>query len=65
MEINSEHINRRVQYTDRSGKVKYGTIKEIVNKFVNITLENSTRSHYFVPIDTLILVDEDGVPVLE
>lgn len=65
MEITSEHLTRRVQYTDRSGNVKYGTIKEIVGKFIDLDIENSSRSHFFVPIDMVMLVDEDGVPMRE
>lgn len=63
MEITNEHIDRPCMWTERGGVVKYGTIKEIVNKFVDVHVDGSSRAHYFVPIDTIVLVDEDGTPL--
>ncbi len=65
MPITDEHIGRRVQYTARNGDVFYGTIRLIANKFVDITREGRSPRTFFVPVDTLVFVDEDGVPQVE
>jgi hypothetical protein len=66
MIFTDEHMTRRVQYTDRSGNVSYGTIRGITSNFVDISREGYVSQRtFFVPMDTLVLVDGDGVPQVE
>lgn len=63
MPINDEHIGRRCMWTERNNNVKYGTIKTISGAFANMNVDGSSRENYFVPIDTVTLVDEDDAPI--
>jgi hypothetical protein len=65
MQLTNEHIDRRVQYTDRSGNVSYGTIRSVTGNFVDIAREGFTPRTFYVPMNTLVLVDEEGIPLTE
>lgn len=58
------HIDRRVEYTDRSGAKHLGTIKGVIEqaKQVDVRLDKHQGLRmYYVPFDTVRLVDlEDG-----
>lgn len=62
MQFTTEHIGRRVQYTSMNGDIFYGTIRDIAGNFADILREDRSKRTFFVPFDTLVLVDEDGVP---
>lgn len=55
-----EDIGKRITYSDRSGKVRFGTIRGIsgvdTSPFVDVKLENMKRDVFYVPEDTVELV---------
>lgn len=65
MIFTTEHLGRRVQYTDRSNNISYGAVRDVAGNMVDINREGTNGRTYYVPMDMLVLVDEDGVPQAE
>lgn len=63
MQITNDHISKRFAWKERNDVVKYGTLKDITGTFGDMAIEGSSRAHYYVPLDTMWLVDEDGAPI--
>lgn len=53
-------IGRRVIYTDRSGKEHHGELRDVIEGTisVDIAIDGYSRPRYYVPDDTVELVDE-------
>jgi hypothetical protein len=61
----SEHIGRRVIYTDRNDKEHLGVIRDVVAITANtcqvdVERDGCTRPRYYVPGDTVRFASEDG-----
>lgn len=62
-----EHISRRVAYTDRNGRVQYGTVRNIANigtgkQMVDVCLDGKAERKFYVPGDTLQFVSDQHDP---
>lgn len=65
MKLTPELIGRRFAWKERGDLVRYGTLKEIIGSFGNMKVEGISRERYYVPADTMYLVDDDGAPLTE
>ena len=57
MSKSSYKAGTRVLYSERSGKQRQGTVREVAGKFVDVALDDMRHKRtFFVPIDTLCLL---------
>jgi hypothetical protein len=69
-EFTDEHISRRVAYTDRSGRVQYGTLRGIANisagkQMLDLALDGKSYRTFYVPSDAVQFISDQhdpGVP---
>jgi hypothetical protein len=60
IEINDEHIGRRIIYTNRKSEQRLGTIRAVASGsgMVDVDLDNSMRARFYVPVDTVTFVPD-------
>lgn len=56
-----DHIGSRVVYSDRSGKSRAGTVRDVLESVqqVDVDLDDMNRARYYVPGDMLRLVPDE------
>lgn len=61
MKFTRDMIGRRVEYTDRSGAKRRGSVRDLADgtHFVDVNLDGAMRPRNFLPDDTLRLLTEE------
>lgn len=67
IELTDEHIGRRIIYTDRNKKQHFGSIRSVAkgSGMVDTDLDNSSRSRYYVPCDTITFVPDAAQKLID
>jgi hypothetical protein len=67
VEISEEHLDRRVIYTDRNKKQHLGKVRAVAtgSGMIDVDLDNSSRSRYYVPCDTITFVSDAAQKMID
>jgi hypothetical protein len=58
-QFTDKDIARRVIYRSRNDTTQLGTIRDVVNGYVDVAIDGSTRARFYIPFDMVTLVPDD------